>query len=31
MRKILLIGCTLGLLFGAPVQANEPPTEGTFE
>jgi len=30
MRKILLIGCTLGLLFGAPVQANEPPTEGTL-
>ncbi|NMY10041.1 transporter substrate-binding domain-containing protein [Pseudomonas sp. LY-1] len=30
MRKILLTGCTLGLLFGAPVQANEPPAEGTL-
>ena len=30
MKTILLTGCTLGLLFGAPVQANEPPAEGTL-
>lgn len=30
MKKILLTGCTLGLLFGAQVQANEAPLDGTL-
>jgi glutamate/aspartate transport system substrate-binding protein len=30
MRTILLTGCTLGLLFGAQVQANEPALGGTL-
>lgn len=30
MKKILLTGCTLGLLFGAQVQATEAPLEGTL-
>jgi glutamate/aspartate transport system substrate-binding protein len=30
MKKILLTGCTLGLLFGAQAQANEAPLEGTL-
>ena len=31
MKRILLAGCTLGLLFGAQVQANEAPLGGTLE
>lgn len=30
MKKILLTGCTLGLLFGAQVQANDVPLDGTL-
>ena len=30
MKKILLTGCALGLLFGAQVQANEAPLDGTL-
>lgn len=30
MKKILLTGCTLGLLFGAQVQANDAPLDGTL-
>jgi len=30
MKKILLTGCTLGLLFGAQVQANQAPLDGTL-
>lgn len=30
MKKILLTGCTLGLLFGAQVQANEAALDGTL-
>ncbi|MFL1493121.1 transporter substrate-binding domain-containing protein [Pseudomonas antarctica] len=30
MKKILLTGCTLGLLFGAQVQATETPLDGTL-
>ncbi|WP_448653873.1 transporter substrate-binding domain-containing protein [Pseudomonas fluorescens] len=30
MKKILLTGCTLGLLFGAQVQATEAPLEGAL-
>ena len=30
MKKILLTGCTVGLLFGAQVQANEPALNGTL-
>lgn len=30
MKKILLTGCTLGLLFGAQVQATEAPLDGTL-
>ena len=30
MKRILLTGCTLGLLFGAQVQANEAPLDGTL-